>query len=245
MSQVRILSPRPSGTPRDDSVSRSPGEGPFPWFSGSGSKIGANRSGLAATVCESLLLAATSLDGIGRKAVLAALQLGAQKWESITLNGDRKFRPLCVELAVEHGFKLENPELQREVAPAKERALPERPFFPRARVWSIADAYRLHLEEVVHESAGPKRDSSRFDSEVAVRLRLTGHHRDAIVRAIREGGPASRPHERHDWDAYARRVVDFAFGVPGSLLARSLEAPGNKGRRLAREPARGRRSLDL
>jgi hypothetical protein len=61
-------------------------------------------------------------------------------------------------------------------------------------------------------------DPSRLDSEVAVRLRLTGHHRDAIVRVVREGAAAARPGERRDWDAYARRAVSFAFGVPGDRL---------------------------
>ena len=90
-------------------------------------------------------------------------------------------------------------------------------------VKSVAEAYRLHLEEVVRESAAPKTDPSRFDSEVAVRLRLTGHHREAICDAIKEGAAASRPGERRDWDAYARRAVDFAFGVPGSQLAHTFE----------------------
>jgi hypothetical protein len=84
-----------------------------------------------------------------------------------------------------------------------------------------------------------------------VRLRLTGHHRDAIFGAIKEGAAASRAGERRDWDAYARRAVDFAFGVPGSQLAHTL-APRRErllrveGRQLEHErpgPGRGRGSL--
>ena len=52
---------------------------------------------------------------------------------------------------------------------------------------------------------------------------LTGHHRDAIFGAVKEGAAASRAGERRDWDAYARRAVDFAFGVSGSQLAQVLE----------------------
>jgi hypothetical protein len=161
--------------------------------------------------------------GDRRETVLAALQLSAQKWGTFTVHGDERFRRLCVELAVEHGFKMANPELQQAIASGRERTRAERFPIPRPTVKSIAEAYRVHLDEVVRESSAPKTDASRFDSEVAVRLRLTGHHRDAIFGAIREGAAASHPGERRDWDAYARRAVDFAFGVPGSQLAHTFE----------------------
>ncbi len=162
-------------------------------------------------------------DSQRREAVLAALQLSAQKWGTFTVHGDERFQRLCVELAVEHGFKIANPELQQAIANGRERARAERAPVRKFTVRSVTEAYRLHLEEVVRESAAPKTDPSRFDSEVAVRLRLTGHHREAILEAIKEGAAASRPDERHDWDAYARRAVDFAFGVPGSQLAHTFE----------------------
>jgi hypothetical protein len=56
-----------------------------------------------------------------------------------------------------------------------------------------------------------------------VRLRLTGHDRDAIARVIKHSVPALRPGERRDWDSYARRAVDFAFGLPGSRLLHHLD----------------------
>jgi DNA primase RepB-like protein len=56
-----------------------------------------------------------------------------------------------------------------------------------------------------------------------VRLRLTGHDRDSIARVIRDSAPALRRGERRDWDAYARRAVDFAFGLAGSRLLQQLE----------------------
>lgn len=45
-------------------------------------------------------------------AVLAALQLAAEKWEYITVYGSEEFKALCARLAAEHGFNLTNPELQ-------------------------------------------------------------------------------------------------------------------------------------
>jgi hypothetical protein len=190
-------------------------------------------------------------DSQRRETVLAALQLSAQKWGTFTVHGDERFQRLCVELAVEHGFKIANPDLERAITKGRERVQAERTHIPRPMVRSIEDAYRLHFAEVVRESAIPKTDPSRFDSEVAVRLRLTGHHRDAIFGAIKEGAAASRPGERRHWDAYARRVVDFAFGVPGSQLAYALEPRRERflrveGRQLEHErplPGRGRGSL--
>jgi hypothetical protein len=52
---------------------------------------------------------------------------------------------------------------------------------------------------------------------------LTGHDRDAIARVIKHSVPALRPGERRDWDSYARRAVDFAFGLPGSRVLQQFE----------------------
>jgi hypothetical protein len=46
-------------------------------------------------------------------AVLAALQLGAQKWGALTITGPPEFKLLCAEIAEKHGIKINNPELQR------------------------------------------------------------------------------------------------------------------------------------
>jgi hypothetical protein len=46
-------------------------------------------------------------------------------------------------------------------------------------------------------------------------MRLGGHRRGEIERAIKEVAPADRRAETRDWDAYAKRTVAVAFGVPG------------------------------
>ncbi len=51
-------------------------------------------------------------DWRNRESVLAALQLGQQKWGSITVTGNEQYKAMCVQLAAEHGFKIVNPELQ-------------------------------------------------------------------------------------------------------------------------------------
>jgi hypothetical protein len=159
-----------------------------------------------------------------RETVLAALQLSAQKWGTFTVHGNKQFRRLCVELAVEHGFKIANPDLQQAIAANRERwrSVADRGGHESGVAGSLADAYRLHFAEVARQADGLKTDPSRLDGEVAVRLRLTGHQRDAITRAIEEGARALRPRERRDWQAYARRATDFAFSIPGSRLGEHL-----------------------
>lgn len=51
----------------------------------------------------------------GEAAVLAALQLGTQKWEAFAVKGNGPYLQLCVRLAAEHGFKITNPELQERI----------------------------------------------------------------------------------------------------------------------------------
>jgi hypothetical protein len=163
-------------------------------------------------------------DSNRRETVLAALQLSAQKWGSFTVHGDEQFRRLCVELAVEHGFKIANPELQQAIAIDRARLRVEREHQPvhKPVATSIAEAYRLHLVDVTRKTTDGGTDPSRLDAEVAVLLRLTGHDRDAIARVIKDVAAAMRPGEHRDWDSYARRAVDFAFGLPGSRLAHHL-----------------------
>ncbi|GAB1393629.1 hypothetical protein MASR1M60_17930 [Rhodocyclaceae bacterium] len=51
--------------------------------------------------------------------VLAALQLGQQKFGKVTLTGPAEFQVLCVRLAVQHGITIENPDLQAVVVAAR------------------------------------------------------------------------------------------------------------------------------
>ena len=56
-----------------------------------------------------------------RESVLAALQLSAQKWGTMTVTGNEQFLRTCVELAAERGFKIANPDLQEAIAVERER----------------------------------------------------------------------------------------------------------------------------
>ncbi len=60
-------------------------------------------------------------DWRNRDCVLSALQLSAQKWGSFRINGNPEYKALCVELAAEHGFKINNPELQTGIENERQR----------------------------------------------------------------------------------------------------------------------------
>jgi hypothetical protein len=138
---------------------------------------------------------------------------------------------MCAELAAEHGFNIANPELQQTIAAERERIRmtrgerePDRSRrsadIPEPR--TPAEAYRRHLTDITQDHPDQHIHPSRIDAEIAVRMRLTGHHRGEIVSAIKEVAPRDRPGEKRDWDAYAKRTADVAFGVLGDRLAEHL-----------------------
>jgi hypothetical protein len=65
-----------------------------------------------------------------REAVRAAMQVSAEKWGSLTVTGTDKYKAMVVELAVEHGFRIANPELQEKIAAETTRLNRERATRP-------------------------------------------------------------------------------------------------------------------
>ena len=61
-----------------------------------------------------------------REAVLAAMQVSAQKWGSLTITGTDTYKAMVVGLAAEHGFAISNPELQDKLRQEQERVAGER-----------------------------------------------------------------------------------------------------------------------
>ena len=203
-------------------------------------------------------VASIRIRDLRRDSVLAALQLSAQKWGTIQVFGSDEYKRLCVGLAAQHGFRIVNPELQAGIAAAREerlRPMPEHrlegtrvraPSVPeRSPVRSPLEAYERHIEEVRHQDPGARRDSSRVDALIAVRLRVAGHSREEVERAIRDGAAKQRPAESRNWDDYARRAASHAFGVSGERTFRELAKERDvllalEGRPRSREP-----SLDM
>jgi len=60
-------------------------------------------------------------DKFDEASVLAALQLASQKWGSVQISGSEEYKRLCVRLAAEHGFKIDNPELKPKISAMRER----------------------------------------------------------------------------------------------------------------------------
>ena len=164
-----------------------------------------------------------------RESVLAALQLSAQKWGTITVRGGEQFKRTCVELAAEHGFKIMNPDLQQAIAAERERRQPTKSPDPtdrqaRGQPTSMTPAaiYRRHLAEIIREQPQRRADPSRLDAEVAVRMAVTGHSQAAIAGAIKAAARSDRPNEQRDWDAYARRAASYASSPPGQEMQAQL-----------------------
>jgi hypothetical protein len=179
-------------------------------------------------------------DSRSRESVLAALQLSAQKWGTISVHGNREFMRTCVQLAAEHGFKIANPELQEAIAAERQRHRPQdraRTPMPgvgsRAESLTLASIYERHATEIRRGQPDAGRiDASRLDAEVAIRMAVTGHSREQIAKAILEGARASRPHEDRDWPTYARRAVQRAFSAPGEQARSRVELLRDKFLRL-------------
>ena len=65
-------------------------------------------------------------DWTRRDSILAAMKLSSQKWDAITVNGSASYNTAVVELAVEHGFAVSNPELQDKIRIEQDRAARQR-----------------------------------------------------------------------------------------------------------------------
>lgn len=96
-----------------------------------------------------------------RDATLAALQLAAKKWGTITVSGCPAYQQMIAELAAEHGFKITNPELQETIAAARQQRRPKMDWsqFRNSAASSGRPVERAPAPEVQPEA---KHDWSRF-----------------------------------------------------------------------------------
>jgi hypothetical protein len=168
--------------------------------------------------------------------LLAALELAAQKWGELSVSGSDDYKARCAALAVEHGFRIVNPELQERIergllAKSKlssemEGGAPEFATTSGASLpGSLADVYRRHYEDVVgrqerREHAGKAHvDPSRVDAMIAVRMRVTGHDQAAVQEALRQCSPSVHGRSAgngRDWNHYAERTAQYAFSPAGT-----------------------------
>ncbi|MGD0940844.1 MAG: TraI/MobA(P) family conjugative relaxase [Terracidiphilus sp.] len=144
-------------------------------------------------------------------AVLAALQLGAQKWGTLTITGPDEFKQLCAQLAAQHGFKINNPELRPEIVRGPSEGQPV-PVMPSGMP-SLSMAYQLHKADILNRIE--VRNASQLDWMIAVRMRVTGHDQQAITQALNDNASQGREAENRNWTNYTARTANAVFGPRG------------------------------
>ena len=144
-------------------------------------------------------------------AILAALQLGAQKWGKLTITGPDEFKQLCSLLAEQHGFKISNPELRQEIVRGPSEGQPVQ-VIPTGMP-SPSMAYQLHKADILNRIE--VRNASQLDWMIAVRMRVTGHDQQTVTQALKESANHGRETENRNWTRYAERTAEAVFGPRG------------------------------
>jgi hypothetical protein len=170
-------------------------------------------------------------------AVFAALQLAVQKWGTVTITGPDEFKQLCAQLAAQHGFKINNPELHQEIVRGLSEGQPLQ-VIPTGML-SPSMAYQLHKADILNRIK--VRNASQLDWMIAVRMRVTGHDQQAVTQALKENASQGREAENRNWTRYAERTAEAVFGPRGDReCARSEQRSEAWARVEGREPKRER-----
>lgn len=102
-------------------------------------------------------------------AVLAALQLGSQKFPGgMTLTGNAEYKALCVRLAAEHGLKIINPELQADINAARETLKQERSHVTRTQPYQNHQSRKYSKSAISAIPPAHRRDRLHNLSELAL-----------------------------------------------------------------------------
>ena len=85
-----------------------------------------------------------------------------------------------------------------------------------------ATAYHAHFESIrPHLTI---ESYSRVDGMSALRLRIIGHSREAVIEAVRQYAPHLRESTiRRDRQRYAQYTVNYAFGMAGDAALLQYE----------------------
>lgn len=104
-------------------------------------------------------------------------------------------------------------------------ALWEAPSLPDTQTGDACDAYAAHRQAILQNNPDMECSPSILDAHIALHMRENGFSREVIVDAIQHCAPEHAPEqEDRNWQRYAERAADHAFGIPGDLwLARRAE----------------------
>ncbi len=107
-------------------------------------------------------------------------------------------------------------QIDREYADAA-KAQRERPrIVSSGRPGDPVSAYYAHLENIRKHLA--IEDYSRVDAMIALRMRSNGHSREDVAGTICQCAPTIREgKEGRNWQRYAERTTDYAFGMAGDV----------------------------
>jgi len=163
-------------------------------------------------------------------AVLAALQLGAQKWGVLTITGPNEFKHLCASLAAQHGIRISNPELNLQLQHRSGIT-----NLSQDTVRTPDEDYQLHKADILNRVA--VKNACQLDWMIAIRMRVTGHDQRAIAQVLESQAPLGRTAEIRNWKNYAERTASAVFGSRGDAeTARNQSRAATWIRIVGREP---------
>lgn len=140
----------------------------------------------------------------------------------------------------ERALRMSRELLAERGAAAKRLAVPVAPARPCLPGAGVDAAYQIHYQDIAARFGHA--DVSRIDAMIALRLRATGHDREAIVDTVERSAPTIRPPEKresHLWRDYAERTVQYAFGPGGDQQLHTTERHHAHWRRMeGQEPER-------
>jgi len=106
-------------------------------------------------------------------------------------------------------------QIDREHAQAAEAKRTRPPAIkPLSRPGDPVSAYHAHMDNIRKHLAID--DYSRMDAMIALRMRSNGHSREEVAETIQACAPTIRDNQAgRNWQRYAERTADYAFGVAG------------------------------
>ena len=104
--------------------------------------------------------------------------------------------------------------INREYAEAAHKRRERPRVIPSGRPGDPSRAYYAHFDNIRRHLS--IEDYSRVDAMIALRMRASGHSREAVEETIRACAPTIREKQAgRNWQRYAERTAEYAFGMAG------------------------------
>jgi hypothetical protein len=117
-------------------------------------------------------------------------------------------------------YKEINEQLQKLASERRNAPKKEKSYAPTG---SPEAAYYRHLDNIQEHLSVT--DNSRVDAMIALRMRATGHNRDEVAETLAACASTWRgKQENRNWERYAERTADYAFGLAGDRDLQRWEA---------------------